>query len=103
MLPRLRPFSILVYIGILAGLIYCFITVPGPDGWINSWQTMDSAQYLKDTIHDSIYGADDTVPSWDGTVGDKVIVMAKMPDEDASWVEQKLPESVHIFLFFVPG
>lgn len=86
--------SICIYISILAGLIYCAITVPGPNGWLNSWQTMDSAQYVQDLLHDKIYGSleDSRGPAWDGVVGDKVIVMAAMPDEDTSWVEQKLPE-----------
>lgn len=39
--------------------------------------------------------------SGDGTPGDKVIVMAKLEEEDTNWVEEELPECVLDFLAFL--
>ena len=88
--PR-RVLPIFVATALLVLFIYGYITVPGDHGWINSWQTMDSATYVKDTLHDKVYGSPKE-PVWDGVVGDKVIVMAKTPAQDTTWVEQRLPE-----------
>lgn len=41
-------------------------------------------------------------PSGDTTPGDKVIVMAKLEEEDTNWVEEELPECVLAFLSSIP-
>lgn len=88
---KLRMYAAYTVASIL--LIYAYITVPGSNGWMNSWQTMDSAQFVKDSLHDKVFGAPrPAVPKWDGVVGDKMIVMVHLPSEDVSWVERELPE-----------
>ena len=55
---------------------------------------LDTAVYFKDRILQSLRIAykDDELPIWNGTVGDKVIIMAHTNSEDVSWVEHYLPE-----------
>lgn len=55
---------------------------------------VSSATYWKDRLlqHLQLAYAETDAPEWNGTVGDKVLVIGHTDAEDVSWVEQYLPE-----------
>ena len=65
-----------------SGFIFC----PGTD-------CVDTAAYYKDRLLQQLQIAHvHEPPAWNGTVGDKIIIMAHTNSEDVSWVEKHLPE-----------
>ncbi|KAF2763066.1 hypothetical protein EJ05DRAFT_481913 [Pseudovirgaria hyperparasitica] len=67
----------------------------GGYGWIVQADTYDTGRYVTASAKQALGGgAPDVVgvSVWDGVVGDKVIVMSRTEEEDASWVEEELPD-----------
>ncbi|KAJ1326980.1 DUF3431 domain-containing protein [Microdochium nivale] len=87
---KLRLYAVYAVVAIVS--VYVYITVPGSNGWMNSWQTMDSAQYVQDALHDKLFGPPRRPTKSDAAVTDKVIVMVHLPSEDVSWVARELPD-----------
>ena len=48
--------------------------------------------YLEASLSEYVYGTENGYQGQSGFEGDKIIVMAKMEHEDASWVADELPE-----------
>ena len=53
------------------------------------WDQYNVPAYIYSSIK---HGTLDQPPPRPGTVGDKIIVMAKLEEEDTSWVAEYLPE-----------
>ena len=59
-----------------------------------AWSCTDSALYWKDRLlrYMQLAYYETEAPAWNGTYGDKVLVIGHTDAEDVTWVEQYLPE-----------
>jgi hypothetical protein len=80
--------------GLSAFFVAILLAAPGEFGWLRHIQTMDSGRYIKEQVKQAWIPSTDHSPEWNGTIGDKIVVMSHMAHENVSWVKTELPEYV---------
>lgn len=56
---------------------------------LDTWDQYSISSYIRASIN---HGAQAEAPTIPGEPGDKIVVMAKLEQEDTNWVEEYLPE-----------
>ena len=74
-------------------VILCTVVLMLKEKLEDVWHQSSTSLYIHEAVYNAWHTADVNESSqWDEPLGDKIVVMAKLENEDTDWVSENLPE-----------